>query len=76
ILIQTFSKDISHLFNKQKTIRCYHLLLDLLFNNDNTISGQACGISMDNLDRSWMSLRRCSDKYISGVNDFLDRAFQ
>ncbi|KAK6780022.1 hypothetical protein RDI58_022206 [Solanum bulbocastanum] len=31
---------------------------------------------MDNLDRSWMSLRRCSDKYISGVNDFLDKAFQ
>ncbi|KAK6796152.1 hypothetical protein RDI58_003853 [Solanum bulbocastanum] len=33
-------------------------------------------ISMDNLDRSWMSLKRCSDKYISGVNDFLDKAFQ
>ncbi|KAH0706128.1 hypothetical protein KY289_011204 [Solanum tuberosum] len=31
---------------------------------------------MDNLDRSWMSLRQCSDKYTSGVNDFLDKAFQ
>ncbi|KAH0697734.1 hypothetical protein KY290_015651 [Solanum tuberosum] len=44
ILIQTFSKDISHLFNKQKTIRCHHLLLDLSFNKENTISGQACGV--------------------------------
>ncbi|KAG5616242.1 hypothetical protein H5410_016066 [Solanum commersonii] len=35
---------ISHLFNKQKTIRCHHLLLDPSFNKENTISGQACGV--------------------------------
>ena len=31
---------------------------------------------MDNIDRSWMSMRRWSDKYNSGVNNFFNKAFQ
>nr|XP_009599847.1 uncharacterized protein LOC104095409 [Nicotiana tomentosiformis] len=31
---------------------------------------------MDNGDKSWMGLRRSTDEYIRGVNDFLDKAFE
>ncbi|XP_044499442.1 uncharacterized protein LOC123220908 [Mangifera indica] len=30
---------------------------------------------MDKRDKSWMNLPRYSDKYMNGVNDFLDKAF-
>nr|XP_009621832.1 uncharacterized protein LOC104113387 [Nicotiana tomentosiformis] len=31
---------------------------------------------MENIDKSWMNLRRETDEYIRGVNDFLDFAFE
>nr|XP_009769766.1 PREDICTED: uncharacterized protein LOC104220570 [Nicotiana sylvestris] len=31
---------------------------------------------MDNGDKSWMGLRRSTNEYIRGVNDFLDKAFE
>ncbi|XP_070013274.1 uncharacterized protein [Nicotiana sylvestris] len=31
---------------------------------------------MDNGDKSWTGLRRSTDEYIRGVNDFLDKAFE
>ncbi|XP_060195087.1 uncharacterized protein LOC132624303 [Lycium barbarum] len=31
---------------------------------------------MDNIDKSWMSPRRSTNEYVSGVNDFLDKAFE
>ncbi|XP_070009153.1 uncharacterized protein [Nicotiana sylvestris] len=31
---------------------------------------------MDNGDKNWMGLRRSTDEYIRGVNDFLDKAFE
>uniref|UniRef100_M1DQM8 Transposase-associated domain-containing protein n=1 Tax=Solanum tuberosum TaxID=4113 RepID=M1DQM8_SOLTU len=34
------------------------------------------GYSIDVGDKSWMDLRRSTDEYIHGVNDFLDKAFE
>jgi len=31
---------------------------------------------MDSGDKSWMGLRRSTNEYISGVNNFLDTAFE